>query len=112
MRPSTTVSKLAYYLSWLIAGILVLLPFHALFTTWAGSNFNHLDLFRIWKEILLVGAVPFVLFLALSDKRLRKWFFTSPILNLFRVYVLLYIILGVWAYTQHAVNKNALIYAL
>lgn len=103
---------MAQKLSWLVAAILVLLPFHALLTTWGGSNFGHLDVWRVWKEILLISAAPFIIFIALSDKSRRRWFIHSPIVNLFRAYVFLYVILGVWAYTHNTVNKTALAYSL
>ncbi|OVE78964.1 hypothetical protein BVY00_01530 [bacterium G20] len=112
MSSSNTDSKLAEKLSWLIGGILVLLPLHALFTTWAGSNFGHLDLWRVWKEFLLLLMVPAAVWLIWRTPQLKKWLFQSWIFRLFALYVLLHLILGVWAYVHHGVNKTALIYAL
>ncbi len=105
-------SKLALKLSWLIAGILALLPFHALLTTWAGSNFGHLDAWRIWKDILLVLMMPPAFWLAWRTPELKRWLINSWIPKLFGIYILLHLTLGVWALANHLVNKTALIYAL
>ncbi len=104
--------KVAKILSYIIATILVLVPFHAVFTTWLASNFNHFDLFRIWKEVILVAMIPFCGYLIWSSKELKHWFMHSPIVWLIRVYVLLHIILGVWALHNYNVNQDALTYAL
>lgn len=105
-------SKLATILSWLIAAILVLLPFHALLTTWAGSSFGHLDAWRIWKEILLAAALPFFIWLVWRTPELKKWLTRSWIVRLFGIYVLLHIILGAWVLLHHQVSTTALAYAL
>lgn len=105
-------SKLATVLSWLIAGILVLMPFHALLTTWAGSNFGHLDLWRIWKEILFLAMVPPAFWLIWHTPELKKWLISSWIARLFVIYILLHLALGAWSLANHLVNKTALIYAL
>lgn len=112
MTRSTTVNKLALWLSWLVAAILVLLPFHALLTTWAGSNFGHLDTWRVWKEILFLLMLPPATWLLWRSPALKKWLVNSWITRLFVVYILLHLILGIWAYTNHEVNKTALIYSL
>lgn len=112
MSASTTVSKLAEKLSWLVAIILVLLPFHALLFTWAGSNFGHLDLFRIWKEILVVLMVPPLVWIIIKMPKLKSWFFRSWIVRLYGLYFVLHLVLGAWAYTHQAVNGTALIYGL
>ncbi|HKX72395.1 MAG TPA: O-antigen ligase family protein [Candidatus Saccharimonadales bacterium] len=41
-------------------GILVLLPFHALLSTWAGHGFGAELVWKSWKELLLVALVPLV----------------------------------------------------
>jgi hypothetical protein len=112
MKTPATAAKTAKLLSWSVAAILVLLPFHALLTTWIGSHTAHFDLIRIWKEILLALMIPPAIWLALRSPDLRRWFIRSPILNLFRLYVLLHIVLGLWAYHQHRVTASALVYAL
>jgi len=111
MNQATSV-KLARVLSWIIAGILVLLPFHAFFTSWAANNFGHLDVFRVWKEIILSLLLPLVLLLAWSRDDTKQFLKNSLIVRLFIGYVLLHIILGAWALSNHSVTKTALLYSL
>lgn len=112
MRPSSPAPKLVLTLSWLIALILAALPFHAFFTTWVGSNTGHLDLLRIWKDILVVAMIPFGFWLMWRNKSTKVWFFSSWIVRLFIIYTLLEFVLGAWALSRHQVNGPALIYAL
>lgn len=105
-------TKLAQKLSWIIAAILVLLPFHAFFTTWLGSNFGHLDVWRIWKELIIVGISPIAIWLAWQDRDIKKWLKTSWLPRLILLYALLFIFSGVWAVRTNEVNGNALIYSL
>ncbi len=104
--------KLAQILAYLIAGILVLLPFHALFTTWLGYNFGHLDLFRIWKELLLLPLGLGALWLLHKDTATQKWLKQAGLWWLIIGYIGLHLVLGVIALQQHRVSANALIYAL
>ncbi len=103
--------KIAKYLSWIIAGIFILLPFHAFLTTWAGSNFGHLDLIRIWKEIILALLICPALWLVSSKPELKSWLLKSWITRLFGLYVLLHLVLGGFAYADHNVNHVALVYS-
>lgn len=103
-------ARIALFLSFAITLILVLLPFHAILTTWAASNFEHFDLFRVWKEIILLAILPLVLFLAVSNAKLRKWLLSSWALRLYAVYVLLYISFGLWAESQGRVYYGAVLY--
>jgi O-antigen ligase len=110
---NASVSKVAARtLSWIIAVILVLLPFHAFFTTWIGSNTGHIDVVRIWKEIIILLIVPLALWLAWHQPKVRTWLMSSWIVRLFALYSLLYIALGLLAWHQHLVNKEALAYSL
>lgn len=76
-KSENTLTRLS---RWIIAIILVLLPFHAVFTTWAGSNFGHLDLFRIWKELLMLALAGITAYFLVTDKtileRLKSWWVT------------------------------------
>jgi hypothetical protein len=112
MKPVSPLSRIPITLSWTIAAILVLLPAHALFTTWLGSNFGHLDLFRIWKELVLVLITPVAAWLAWKNPKIKDWLLNSWLTRLFAVYVLLHLALGAWAYANYQVSGTALIYAL
>lgn len=111
-QPLATNHTVPKILSLVVAGILVLLPFHALLTTWLGSNIGHIDLVRIWKEILIIFMLPFVGWLIYRSDELRSWFRSSPILWLIRFYVLLHIVLGTYALVTDRVNTTSLTYAL
>lgn len=105
-------TKLPRYLSYIAAVILVLVPFQALLTTWAGSNFGHLDLFRIWKELLMVPLTLATIYLLYRDKKLLKWFFNSPLVLLILLYTMVQLGIGLWAWLTGHVNGPALVYAL
>jgi hypothetical protein len=113
MRSVNTSNKLALYLSWLAGLIMVLVPFHALLTTWIGSNTGHLDAWRIWKDVLLaVVLTPGVMLLAWKSAPVREWLLTSWVSRLFALYEVLYIGMGAWAILNHRVTASALIYSL
>lgn len=104
--------KIVRVLNYVIAGTLLLLPFHALLTTWAGQNLGNLDLFRIWKEILLVPLALGALLLVLKDKKLQLKLKVNKTVQLIGLYILLHIIIGAYALITHKVNIEALAYAL
>jgi hypothetical protein len=105
-------TKLAQKISWIVAAVLVFLPFHALFTTWLGSNFGRLDAWRIWKELVIVVLAVLAIWLAWTDKYIRKWLKTNWLPRLILIYTLLYIGTGIWALAVGNVNSSALIYSL
>ncbi len=105
-------TKLPRYLSYIAAFIIILVPFQGLITAWAGSNFGHVDLIRIWKELLMVPLTLGTVYLVYRDKKLLKWFFNSPLVLLILIYTLLQVGLGIWAWQTGRVNSSAYIYAL
>src|SRR3989337_1145922 len=112
MKQRLPESVLVRYAAITVAGILVLMPFHAVFTTWLGATFGHIDLFRIWKEILLVPLAIISLVVVYKDSHLKKWFTRSPLVALILVYTLLHVVRGLVAHKLNRVNASALIYAL
>lgn len=102
----------AKWLSYTTAGILVLLPFHAFLTTWAGTTFGDLDMWRIWKELIIFGMFPVVLWLAWQDRGLRKWLVKDKLPKLILLFMLLNILSGYIATRSDEVNSEALIYGL
>ena len=105
-------SKLIRFLNYLTATIIVLVPFQALLTTWAGSNLGHLDLFRIWKELLLVPLIAGCLYLIYSDKKLKQWFTNSRLVLLIATYATLQFCMGAYALQTSKVNNSAVIYGV
>jgi hypothetical protein len=112
MEHAKTASRTVRILQYGVITILVLLPFHALFTTWLGSTFGYLDLFRIWKELLIALMVPMASWLVYKDRQLRVWFKGSRLVLLVLLYVLLHLLMGMYALATNKVNPEALIYAL
>ncbi len=107
MNQSLT-TRLSNIIGLIIAAIIILLPFHEFLTTWAASNFNHYDLFRAWKEVLLVLLSPFVIYIIFKTPRLKKWIVNDWIPLLILVYISLNISLGLNAYAANRVNALAL----
>ncbi len=96
----------------LLAAILVLMPFHAFFTTWLGVTFGHADVFRIWKELLLVPLALGALWLSVRDPVVRQWLKTSKLFYLVLIYVFLHLGLGLLALYRQQVSELALVYGL
>lgn len=109
---SQVSDKQAVYVSGALAAVLILLPFHAFFTTWIGSNTGHLDAVRIWKEVIIVALIPSVFLLLLKDKYLKGWFIQSWLVRFIGLYAALHIVLGLAALHSERVNGTALIYSL
>src|SRR5947207_2227126 len=83
--PSYRVTKevlLAGRMSWLIAFIFVLLPFHAFLTVWLASFTGHYILLRLWKEFLLLFLALGASYLLVKDAALRQKFLASRITQL------------------------------
>ena len=101
-------TRLIGALNWVVLFILVLLPFHEFITTWIGSNFGHLDLWRIWKEIIILACLPFVSYLILKNKALRQKIVHDWLIWLITAYALLTVAIGLWAHHVRKVNTAAL----
>ena len=110
--PTNQPSQLSFLASYLIIAILVLLPFHALLTTWAGSNAGHLDAFRIWKELLLVPLGVYAVILVARNPALLKSWTTSWLVRLVLVYGLFTVGFGAKVLLAHEVTTSAVIYSL
>ena len=69
------VSALKYtVLTWVSSFTMViffLMPFHALLTVWLSSNFGHYTGIRLWKEGLLVLCICGILYLLVTDHKIR-----------------------------------------
>ena len=92
--------------------ILLILPFHEFLTTWLASNFGHLNLFRIWKEIVLVLISPIFIYLAFAKNKLKHWLLKDKLVLLIVIFAIIVIILGIIGYAQKRVNLSALIAGL
>ncbi|HSX53121.1 MAG TPA: O-antigen ligase family protein [Patescibacteria group bacterium] len=112
MSKTSGQAKLTRILGYGIVIILVLMPFHAVLTTWPASHFGHFDLFRIWKDLLLVPLGLGGLYLISKDAKTRKWLNGTGLLKVIAAYIALFVLAGLVALVRHKVNASALIYAL
>ena len=104
-----TPAALANYL---VAAILVLVPFHAFLTVWASTFVGHFVLLRLWDEALLVLLVFVVGTWFVRDRGLRRELAASLIGRLIGLYALFVVILGLLGFATHQVTAEALGYAL
>ncbi len=92
--------------------VIALLPFHALMTVWAASNFGHYTLFRLWKEFIVLVVGLLVVGLIVSDKELLKRIIKNKLAWVIAAYVVLDLILAGVAYLKHDVSGKAMAYGL
>ena len=104
----TLTLRLVNIVQVVILAILLILPFHEFLTTWLASNFGHIDLFRIWKEVVLIIISPIVIYLALINQKLRSWLIRDKLVLLILFFSLIVVVLGVVGYHMHHVNASAL----
>lgn len=112
MKQSDPSDKLTRLLICGVLIILVLVPFHAFFTTWLGSIFGAEDLIKIWKELLLSVLAVFCGYIVFRDKELRTRFQSDLLFKLIGAYVLLHLLRGVVALVNNDVTLEALLFAL
>lgn len=104
-----TISRLG---SWGVALILVLLPFHALFTTWLGSEFGSLDAFKAWKELLTLLLGLLAIGVLFFDSRLRKSLMLNFLFQTIALYVLYSLLRGGNGYLSGNVTGEALLFGI
>jgi hypothetical protein len=112
MRRITPVSNLARWLSWLVAVILIILPFHAFLTVWLSSMADHYTLLRLWKEFLLVPIVLGAVYILFKNPGTRRRFLSLWLVRLILVYILLLVICAAVPRAEHAVSSKAMWYGL
>jgi len=102
-------------LSWsttLTMVIMLLMPFHAFLTVWGASAIGHYTAWRLWKEALLLLCGFGVLFLLITDHKIRSHTLTRRLVQVTLLYAFVNLIWGLIAYHQHAVTAKALGYGL
>ena len=92
--------------------ILFLMPFHALLTVWGSSLIGHYTALRLWKEVLLTASAIGVLYLMLTDHKIRTHTLSRRLVWLILAYIALNIVWGLLALNQHDVTAKALGYGL
>jgi hypothetical protein len=109
MNPLT---KPASVLPWIVAVILVLVPFHAFLTVYLASLVGHYTLLRLWDEFLLAILAVGSIILIFKDRQLRVKLFSWRLVQLILFYSVLTIVWGLVAYAKHQVTTKALGYGL
>lgn len=72
--------------------IMALLPFHALISTWGGTTIGPYELWKVWKEILLILLLIPAGTLVVRDKALQKKLLNSWIVRICFMYTVLHLI--------------------
>lgn len=92
--------------------IFAFVPFHAFLTVWGSSIFGHYTALRLWKEALLVLCVLGVLYLLITDNKIRVHTLSRRLVWLILAYIALNSVWAFIAYIQHDITAKAIGYAL
>lgn len=92
--------------------ILILVPFHAFLTVWLASWLGHYTALRLWSEVLLSFCVVGMLYLLITDHKIRSHTLTRRLVWLILAYSMVTIVWGLLALNQHDVSAKALGYGL
>ena len=93
----------------LVATVLVVLPFHAFLTVWAGSSLGHYDTFRLWIELVLAPLGVWAAVAIGRDVTYRRAWLRDPLVLLSAAYILWQMLLGLYARHAGWVNGSALL---
>jgi hypothetical protein len=108
----TASVKLTKVLTWMIAIVIVLLPFHAFLTVWLSSLVGHYTSWRLWKEFLFVPIGLGALYLLFVDRGLQQRLWGLLITKLIAVYSLLILFCGLVALALNDVTAKAMWYGI
>jgi hypothetical protein len=105
-----SANKIAQNISYAVAAVLVLLPFHAFLTVWAASAFGHYTAFRLWKELVIAVLIAITWWAFVHIGELKRHFLRNPLVAAIGAYVWLQLFTGCLAYLLHGVTGYALLY--
>jgi hypothetical protein len=97
---------------YLIALLLVSVPFYAFLTVWATSFMGHYTLIRLWPEFILLGLAVWTIFVLIGDAKTRQRVFASPIARLIIAFLALSVVSAAIAVVWGTVSSRALFYGL
>ncbi len=112
MRASALKYTILSWVSSLTMVIFLIIPFHAFVTVWGSSFFGHYTALRLWKEGLLLVCGLGVLFLVVTDQKIRSHTLTRRLVWLMFAYIALNLIWAGLALIQHDVTLKAALYGL
>jgi len=110
--PSPFVGGLLRALRWGIVLVFIIMPFHALLTTWVASRTGHFDLVRIWKELLVFAFCLIIGGLVLWRRPVLKTLSQDWVVCLMAVYIVLTLLRFSYGLSAHHVSSSAAIYGL
>lgn len=90
--------------------IIALVPFHAFLTVSFSSVLGYYTELRLWKEVLLLGIGLAVVYLLLTDHKIRSHTLSRRLIWLIIVYGLIHLIVGVISYQNDDVTLKSLFY--
>lgn len=112
MRVSALKYRILSLVTTLTMLIILLMPFHAFLTVWGASLIGHYTALRLWKEVLLLACIIGVLYLLITDGKIRSHTLTRRLVWLILVYIAVNVIWGAVAWHQHTLTAKALGYGL
>lgn len=92
--------------------IIFLMPFHAPLTVWGASILGHYTALRLWKEVLLLFCFLGLMYLLVTDQKIRGSTMTRLLVWLILAYSFVTIGWGAVTYHWHDVSLKALGYGL
>jgi O-antigen ligase len=95
-----------------ISAILVLVPFHALLSTWASSNLGYADIFRAWKEILLLVLAVICLWQLARSGEVFRSLLGERLVQVVLAYVVLTLIMFFFGLVRGNVGLEAALFGL
>lgn len=98
--------------NWLVAAVLVLVPFQGFLTVWLASLVGHYTLLRLWDDIALLIVFGVVCYWLAQGKELRGWLAGSLLMRLILAYGALTLLQGVVSFAKGDVTAKALGYGL
>lgn len=107
-----TAPKATTILICLIAGIVLLMPFHAFLSVGIGSATGMYDAVRVWKEVLILIILLILGFMFWRDRELRRRLQGGPLVWLLAGYVGLHVVMTAISLAAGQVTIKALTYGL
>jgi hypothetical protein len=111
MRTSALKYAILSWVSLMTMVIFFLVPFDAFLTVWGSSIFGHYTAMRLWEEVLLVLCIAGVLYLILTDGKIRSHTLTRRLIQIILAYMALNIAWGLLS-LHDDVTAKALGYGL
>lgn len=111
-----TFDPLARYIGLVCAAIIVLLPFHAFLTVSLSSLFGHYTELRLWKEVVLVVLLVGAIIVGIRNRpewsARRKLFGPTRLCTVAKLYGLLCVAAGLFAYAAGAVGLKSMAFGI